>query len=181
VLGGVAFIASFENMVKVEAALGVKPDPVRRLGALGVWVAEDAERLSQRLRLSNAESGRLLALEQWWRVAPRAGEPAARALLYRLGPQSFADRVMVAWARSEAGVADRAWHALASLPQRWTAPVFPLKAADFTRRGIAAGPALGAALRAAEAAWIAADFPADRAALDAIADRAAKSGYPGAS
>ena len=181
VLGGVAFIASFENMVKVEAALGVKPDPVRRLGALGVWVAEDAERLSQRLRLSNAESERLLALEHWWRIAPQADEQAARALLYHLGPQSFADRVSVAWARSEAGVAARAWHALASLPQRWTASAFPLKAADFTRRGTAAGPALGAALRAAEAAWIAADFPADRAALDAIADRAAKSGYPGAS
>jgi len=181
VLGGVAFIASFENMVKVEAALGVKPDPVRRLGALGVWVAEDAERLSRRLRLSNAESERLLALEHWWRIAPQAGEQAARALLYHLRPQSFADRVFVAWARSEAGAADRAWHVLASLPQRWTAPAFPLKAADFSRRGTAAGPALGAALRAAEAAWIAADFPADRAALDAIADSAAKSGYPGAS
>ncbi len=181
VLGGVAFIASFENMVKVEAALGVKPDPVRRLGALGVWVAEDAERLTQRLRLSNTESERLLALEQWWRIAPQAGEQAARAMLYQLGPQSFADRVFVAWARSEAGVADRSWHALASLPQRWKAPAFPLKAAEFTRRGVAAGPALGAALRAAEAAWIAADFPANRAALDAIADRAAKSGYPGVS
>ncbi len=181
VLGSVAFIASFENMVKVEAALGVKPDPVRRLGALGVWVAEDAERLTRRLRLSNTESERLLALEHWWRIATQAGEPAARALLYQLGPQSFADRLYVAWARSEAGVTDRAWRELASLPQRWTVPAFPLKAADFTRHGIAAGPALGAALRAAEAAWIAADFPADRAALDAIVDRAAKSGYPGAS
>ena len=45
VLGGVPFIASFENMVKVEAALGVEPDALRRLGALGVWVIEDAERL----------------------------------------------------------------------------------------------------------------------------------------
>ena len=60
------------------------------------------------------------------------------------------------------------------LPQRWTAPVFPLKAADFIRRGLAAGPPLGAALRAAEEAWIAADFPADRAALDAIADSVAR-------
>ncbi len=40
------------------------------------------------------------------------------------------------------------------------------------RRGVAAGPALGAAMRAAEEAWIAADFPADGAALDGIADRA---------
>ncbi len=174
VLGGVAFLASFENLVKAESALGIEPDAVRRLGALGVWVAEDAERLTPRLRLANAESERLLALEYWWRVAPPADAQAARALLYDLGPQSFADRVLIAWSRSEAGAADRAWRELASLPQRWTAPVFALKAADFTRRGIPAGPPLGVALRAAEQAWIAADFPSDRAALEAIADHAAK-------
>ncbi|HKM88332.1 MAG TPA: CCA tRNA nucleotidyltransferase [Xanthobacteraceae bacterium] len=180
VLGGVAFIASFENMVKVEAALGATPDSVRRLGAIGVWVAEDAERLSQRLRLSNAESERLLALEQWWRIAPQADQQAARVILYRLGPQTFADQVMLAWARSDAGAADHHWRELANLPQRWTAPAFPLKAADFMERGVPAGPSLGAALRAAEAAWIAADFPAERVALEAIADGAAKSRHPGA-
>ena len=57
VLGGVPFLASFENLIKAEAAIGIEPDAVRRLGALGVWVAEDAERLTQRLRLANAESG----------------------------------------------------------------------------------------------------------------------------
>ena len=172
VLGGVPFLASFENLVKAEAAIGIEPDAIRRLGALGVWVAEDAERLTQRLRLANAESERLLALEHWWRVAPRAEAQPAHALLYDLGSQSFADRVLVAWSRSEAGAADSAWRDLATLPQRWTAPVFQLKAADFTRRGIAAGPSLGVALRAAEQAWIAADFPTDPAALEAIADRA---------
>jgi poly(A) polymerase len=49
VLGGVAYLASFENTVKVDAALGVEADAIRRLGALGVWVDEDAERLTQRL------------------------------------------------------------------------------------------------------------------------------------
>jgi hypothetical protein len=42
VLGGVAFIASFENMVKIEAALGEKPDAVRRLGALAAALARSA-------------------------------------------------------------------------------------------------------------------------------------------
>jgi poly(A) polymerase len=41
-------------------------------------------------------------------------------------------------------------------------------------RGIAAGPELGAALRLAEEFWIEADFPMDRAALDALADRATR-------
>ena len=174
VLGGVPLLASFENMVKIEAAMGLSADAVRRLGALAVTVVEDGERLAQRLRLSNTEAERLIALERWWRVSPAAGEQAAHALLYRLGPRSFADRVVVAWSRSAAGATDPAWRELADLPQRWTAPKFPLKAADFIRRGIAAGPALGAALRAAEEAWIAADFPAQRAALEALADRVAQ-------
>jgi poly(A) polymerase len=174
VLGGVAFVASFENMIKVEGALGIQPDALRRLGALGMWVAEDAERLRERLRLSNAESDRLLALERWWQVTPRLSAQAAHALLYELGPQSFVDRVLLAWTRAEASAGDAAWRDLASLPQRWKAPPFPLKAADFSRRGIAAGPSLGAALRAAETAWIAADFPAERVAIEAIAEQAAR-------
>jgi poly(A) polymerase len=173
VLGGVALLASFENMVKVEAAAGIESDAVRRLGALAVRVAEDAERIGQRLRLSNAETERLIALERWWRMAPDQGAMPARALLYRLGPQHFADQVLVAWSRSAAGAADSAWRALAELPRIWSVPEFPLKAADFMARGFAAGPALGAAMRAAEEAWIAADFPADAATIKAIADRAA--------
>lgn len=174
VLGGVALLASFENMVKVEAAIGVESDPVRRLSALGVWVAEDGERLAQRLRLSNADAERLTALERWWRVLPEPGGTSARAMLYRLGPQHFTDQVLVAWSRSAASAADRAWHALAELPRIWSAPEFPLKAADFMARGFTAGPALGAVMRAAEQAWIAADFPADAATVQALADRVAR-------
>jgi poly(A) polymerase len=174
VLGGVPLLASFENMVKVEAASSIGSDAVRRLGALGVFLKEDAERLWQRLRLANAEAERLRALENWWRLSPAIGEKAAHALLYDLGAQSFADRVLLAWSRSDKGAADDAWRELATLPLRWKAPNFPLKAADFSRRGVTAGPHMGEVLRAAEAAWIAADFPADRATVDAIADRAAR-------
>jgi poly(A) polymerase len=171
VLGGVPLLASYENTVKTEAAIGTDGNTVRRLGALGVLVKEDAERLTERLRLSNAEAERLKALDDWWNVTPAAG---GRALLYHLGPESFTDCVLVAWSRSRAGAADHAWHELATLPQRWTAPVFPLKATNLMSRGLAAGPALGAALRLAERFWIDTDFPEDRAALDAIADRAAR-------
>src|SRR5665647_3582429 len=174
VLGGVGYLAGFENMAKVEAAIGLPPDPVRRLGALGVLIAEDAERLAQKLRLHNVEHERLASMaEGWRRISSGFGEPAARALLYRLGPQAFTDHALLGWARSAASVNDTDWHALATLPQRWTAPVFPLKAADFIKRGIVKGPPLGEAMRAAEAAWIAAGFPDDVTQLDIIADSAA--------
>jgi poly(A) polymerase len=171
VLGGVSYLGSFENMAKAEAAIGAEPNAVRRLGALAVAVPEDADRLWQRLRLANSEHERLASMgESWGRISPLYGEKAAKALLYRLRPQQFTDRVLLGWARSQATAHDSEWHALATLSQRWTAPVFPLKAADFMKRGVVQGPALGAAIAAAEQAWIAAGFPGDQAALDAIAD-----------
>lgn len=174
VLGGVPLLAGFENMAKVEAAIGAPADPVQRLGGLGIWLTEDAERLFQRLRLSNIEHERLTSMgDAWWRVTP-SDERAGRALLYRIGPQCFIDRVLVAWARSREGAADKNWKLLAELPQRWDAPAFPLKSVDFVSRGVEKGPALGAALRAAEEAWIAADFPMDVGTLQSIADAAVK-------
>jgi poly(A) polymerase len=173
VLGGVSYLASFENMAKVEAVIGIAPDPVQRLGALAVTIVEDAERLGQKLRLHNVEQERLVSMaEGWRRISPERGELAARALIYRLGPQAFVDHALLGWARSAASASDTNWHALATTPQRWIAPVFPLKSADFIRRGVEKGPRLGVALRAAESAWIAAGFPADAAVLENIADAA---------
>jgi poly(A) polymerase len=175
VLGGVPDLAAFSNVAKLEAAAGVPVDAMHRLGALAVRVTEDAERLWQRLRLSNDEHERLAAIgEAWWRMRP-SDQQGARVQFYQLGPQRFVDRALVAWARSSAGAHDPAWSALVALPERWTVPVFPLKAKDFIRRGVPQGPALGAALRTAEAAWIAADFPADASSIEAIANTAAQS------
>jgi poly(A) polymerase len=101
-------------------------------------------------------------------------EHEARVLLYRLGDARFTDRVLLAWTRAPQGAADATWHALAALPARWSVPAFPLKAADFMARGVPKGPRLGAALAAAEEAWIAAGFPADASAVAALADAAAE-------
>jgi poly(A) polymerase len=178
VLGGVPYLAAFENMAKSEAAMSIAPDAIRRLGALGVAIAEDAERLWQKLRLANNEHERLASMgDGWWQIAPASDETNAKALLYRLGPQNFTDRVLLGWARSEAPSHDSEWCRLAALPQRWTAPAFPLKAADFMKRGVPQGPALGKVIAAAEQAWIEAGFPAAGAALDEIADRAGRSAF----
>jgi poly(A) polymerase len=175
VLGGVPLVASFADMVAAEAVIGVAADPVRRLGALAVFVTEDGERLRERLRLANVEQERLISMgEGWWRVTPALGGQGGRALVYRLGAQMFTDRVLLAWARAQAEAGDADWRALATLPDSWVVPVFPLKAADLIARGVAKGPTLGAALEAAEDAWIAADFPADAAAIAAIANMAAR-------
>ena len=172
VLGGVPLLASLSNLIKLEASLSLPADPARRLAALGVLVTEDADRLRERLRLANAESDRLVSMaDAWWRIVAGLSEQAARTLLYRLGPDSYLDRVLLAWSRAPEGVADPQWRALAML----TSPQFPLKAADFMARGVEKGPRLGAAMRAAEEAWIEAGFPLDREALARIVDEAVAS------
>jgi poly(A) polymerase len=177
ILGGVPYVAPFDAMAAVEAVSGGKPDAIRRLGALAVQVAEDADRLLERLRLSNAEHARLRNMaDGWWRLDSRMTAQDARGLLYRLGPDFFVDRVLFAWSRSQDGPDVSAWRDLMALPARWQPPSCPIVAADLIARGVPKGPALGAALRAAEAAWIAADFPSDSAVVAAIADRAAGRG-----
>jgi tRNA nucleotidyltransferase/poly(A) polymerase len=177
-LGGVPLTASFANMVNAEAAAGAPPDAVRRLGALAVLVTEDADRLRERLRLFNLEYDKLVSMgDGWWRLSPSCGDAGLRRLMYRIRVDRYLDRVLVARSRSS-DADDPAWYRLAALPARWTAPLFPLKAADFMVRGVPKGPALGAAMRAAEEAWIAAEFPDDGAVLDRMADEAAAGAVP---
>lgn len=172
IFGGIAYPGPFAAMISAERLLGLKPDPIRRLGALAVVVTEDAKRVALRLRLTNAETRALDSMgHRWWRLAGM-DEATARRRLYRLGEDRYRDRLMLAWARAGVDSHSRAWRELATLPGRWSAPKFPLKAADFIGRGIAEGPVLGQVLALAEDAWLAADFPLDETALQAIADRA---------
>lgn len=176
IFGGVAYTGPFAAMIAAEQMLALPPSPVRRLGALSVAVTEDARRVAARLRLSNAEAKALDSMgHRWWRLADM-DEARAKRRLYRLGEEQYRDRLLLAWARS--GASQRAadhgaayWREFVSLPQRWSAPKFPLKAADFIARGIAEGPALGHVLTLAEDAWLAAGFPLDQAALSGIADQ----------
>jgi poly(A) polymerase len=173
VLAGVPHLVHLERMIALEQALDLPAEAIRRLGALAVVVVEDAERLRERLRLANAEYDRLTAMaEGWWRGPPPAGN-RARELLYRAGVGNFTDQALLGWARAGAAADDAAWRAFATLPQRWSVPVFPLRGADLVARGVAKGPGLGAALAAAERAWIAAGFPADQSVVARIADQAA--------
>jgi poly(A) polymerase len=173
ILGGVTYAGPFAAMIALEHALERKPDAMLRLAALAVAVTEDARRLATRLRLANAEARMLDSMgHRWWRLAGM-DEATAQRRLYRLGEARYRERALLAWARSGQGADDPHWRALVTLPDRWQAPAFPLKAADFIARGFAEGPALGHVLSLAEDAWLAAGFPLDEAALVSIADQTA--------
>ena len=171
ICGGVTYLGPFRKMIGIENALGLVPDAMLRLGALGVAVTEDAKRLTQRLRLTNEENKTLDSMgHRWWRLKGM-DEARARRRLYRLGAQRYRNRMLLAWAR-DGGSGDGAeWKQLIALPERWTPPVFPLKAADFMARGIAKGPGLGHVLALAEDAWMANDFPMEVDVITVIADQ----------
>jgi poly(A) polymerase len=172
-LAGVPLLASLSNMMKAEKAIGLDADPIRHLGALNVILSEDAERLTQRLRLANAEHDRLESMSDgWWRISAQSSTQEMRALLYRLRSERFIDRVLLAWSRAPESLSDARWQEIVGLPRHWTPPDFPVAAADVMARGVPKGPLLGQALRAAEESWIAAGFPQDKAALDRILDAA---------
>jgi tRNA nucleotidyltransferase/poly(A) polymerase len=163
VLGGVAYVAPFGRMVRASRAAGAPASAATRLAALGCRVAEDVFRLTERLRLSNADRDRMLAtVAAVDRFAPFPDDRAKRRLLYELGEQAFRDGALQGFAWNHEPESD-AWKALYHFPDAWQAPKFPLGGRDIGD-GVR-GPAVGILLRDLEAWWIAQDFAPDEAAL----------------
>ena len=129
-------------LVHLEEALGLAPDPLRRLAVLG------GER--DALRLSRAEVRRL----EGFATPGGAGE-----LGYRLGTEAAIDALLLRAAREGAAPSPADLEAA----RHGAGQVLPLTAEDLMPR--VQGPALGRALKAAEARWIASGFTLSRAAL----------------
>jgi poly(A) polymerase len=154
------------RLAALETALGLAPDAVLRLAALAVEIEEDAERLRDRLRLSNGETGKLArAAGPGADIGPPSPEAHARAWLYRHGAPAYRERTLLDWSRSGAPPNSDAWRRRFDLPDRWQPPRFPLTGVDVLAQDIPAGPRVGETLRALEEWWIAGDFAADEAGL----------------
>ena len=163
VLPAVPRLALLDRVAALETALGIDGDAMLRLAALAVELPEDADRLRERLHLSNSEHATLRAMLE--PVGPAGDEAADRARLYADGASAYRERTLIGWARSAAGTADRAWRARYDLPDRWQPPRFPLGGADVMALGVPSGPRVGELLRALEAWWIGENFAPDAAAL----------------
>ena len=154
------------------------PDPVLRLGALCVLIEEDAERLRERLRLSNAETDRLATLARGLadlhdgEAPPSLG--ALRRLLFERRRQGALDALAIFHADSGAGVDDwrfiRARAFLLSTPE----PTLPITGADVVARGVTHGQRIGATLKKLQALWIRAGFPREPETLARLLDEALK-------
>jgi poly(A) polymerase len=164
------------RLVAIEQARGAPADPLLRLAALNVRIVDDAERLRERLRLSNADYERLTeaarALEGLHGLfgPPPPGE--MRALLFAHGRTTAIDALSLVHADSGAAPDDArflsAFRFLSDTPQ----PTLPFSGADIVARGVASGHQVGATLKALQARWIRAGFPKEPEVLAALLDEA---------
>ena len=168
VLGAAPRPTLLARLAAIEAALGLAPDAVLRLAALAVEIPEDAERLRDRLRLSNDETAKLTrAAGRGADIGPPSPEARPRAWLYRHGATAYRERILIDWTRSAAPPDSEAWRRRFDLPTHWQPPRFPLTGADVLAQGIPAGRRVGEILRGLEEWWIAGDFAADESGLRA--------------
>ncbi|MEX0694854.1 MAG: CCA tRNA nucleotidyltransferase [Rhodospirillales bacterium] len=147
---------------------GLKPDPVRRLGAV-LSPGCDIAAFSERMKLSNRESERLKKMKL---LAPLLTDPPERSrtqqLIRRHGNEAVGDAMVLAWA---ARLADQAKLPGAETASRrdalevafaWQAPQLPIGGNDVKAFGLSPGPEIGSMLSAVEDWWASGDFKADR-------------------
>lgn len=163
------------EQLSLAALIGIDEteDPLLRLSALLEGGGQEAERVAGRLRLSRAQSERLITLRTggaeisvWPPQIGNSGR-ALRQALYDLGAEMTRDLLRLDWARrcveGEKPGRQELDTALA-VTDLWEAPVFPLRGRDALALGAESGPALGDALDRVEAWWRGEDFAPDRAA-----------------
>jgi poly(A) polymerase len=153
-----AAIALLYRTIAREKAMGMTPDPLRRLAALLPADREQAAAIGKRLKLSNTSLHRLQKV-----AAARAADiERPRAAAYRLGIPAAIDAILLRSADDAAAVAHL--QALAG----WHPPRLPISGRDLIALGLVAGPIVAATLQAVERQWVEEDFP-DAARVRVIA------------
>jgi poly(A) polymerase len=136
-------------------------DPLLRLLALLPDDPGVAGAVAERLRLSNAERERLVAVAgpptALW---PVHGERDLRRALHRLGMPVVRDLGLLALARGQGALGDPALKAAWS----WQPVALPVKGQDAIDLGVPAGPRIGELIGAVDRWWEDGDYRADRAA-----------------
>jgi poly(A) polymerase len=154
ITGGIGDLGRLSRAIENAPA-----DPVLRLAAFDVMSTRDAERLTERLRLSNAESERLDAYARAL-AAMRSREPRLDAVSMRRLAAEFGVTALSDTAAALLGEPRPIFtpEALAILDDyrsgNLPAPTMPLAGRDLMAAGFVKGPAIGAALARARIAWM---------------------------
>ncbi|MBV1700950.1 MAG: CCA tRNA nucleotidyltransferase [Hyphomicrobiales bacterium] len=171
IIGGMAYPNRVRNLLRAVPTA----DRTQRLAALAVTVAEDADRLRDRLRLSNAVYKRLHAaagiLSGWHgRALPPSQHELMAAMLVHSRPATLDGLALVlAQAPREAA---QAFGDTIRLLRDAKPPKLPLSGMDVLKSQPMAGARVGQILKALQARWIRAGFPNGPAALSALLEEA---------
>ena len=165
-------------LISAERDLGWSPDPLLRLAAMVPPEPARMKAMADRLKLSNAETARLIGWAMAQAVRPETSDDALRRALYYGESKSVEDRLKLAWAsaRGRAETDDAAlaeagsYVRLSRVLNGWTKPAFPISGDDLIALGSKPGKSLGDVLRKLEAEWVDAGFKPQR---DALLERAA--------
>lgn len=160
-------------LIRAEADLGWRPDALLRLESMLPPEPERVARLAERLKLSTAETRRLVDWSDQPAIASTMTEAVLAKALYRGDPQAVVDRLRLslAVARGKAAADDGAMieagglSRLLDFAESWEKPAFPLRGQDLAERGFPNGPGMGRALRSLEAQWVESVFRLTRGEL----------------
>jgi poly(A) polymerase len=159
-------ISRFERLVGIETDQLFQCDPDLRLASLLPDDPAVGARVAEALRLSNAQRDRLVAmLGTDQRIVSWMSPREARRAVYRLGVDTFCDRVLLAWSNIDHPAVTPQWRALLPMAQSWPRPTFPLTGDQVIAAGVPKGPLVGAVMREVEDWWIDHDFLDDPMSL----------------
>ncbi len=137
-------------------------DAVGRLAALLVWTEEDAERLREGLRLSNAEHDRVAIFARVLarlKSVPLLDRAEARRLAALYGTAPLLEVLTALSGEPRPILSESGQAQVDAFRSGEGAPVFPVTGGDLVRQGVPAGPEVGRRLAQAKRAWLEAGCP----------------------
>ncbi|RDI59253.1 CCA tRNA nucleotidyltransferase [Microvirga subterranea] len=163
ILDGVAELGRFGRVVAADRET---PVPIWRLASLAVLVEEDADRLRERLRLSNDEHRRLAAYARLLAIVKTRLLPLDALAIRRLAAEHEVEALGVVLAATAGEplpvLLPEGQEALARFRSgQEEVPAFPLRGADIVQGGIPKGPRVGELMGLARQAWLAEGCPTD--------------------
>ncbi len=164
-------VEGLELIVPLMAKRSNQADPLLRLMAMASRDPLSTALLCKRMKMSKAESARLMA---WAMDAtpldPNMDERAKKIALYTGGKQAVSDRALLRAAGAMEGseedpIISARWAEFADIATVWEMPEFPLKGKDLIKAGVEPGEAMGKKLAALKALWVRSGFTVDREKL----------------
>lgn len=159
-------VDGLEQLLKLEAREGLKPDPLLRLMSMSPREPLQMALLCKRLKMSKLETKRLRAwADDGTPLNPELGEREKLISIYKSSKQTVLDRARLRAAGEPDTIRSTHWMALADLAMGWTLPEFPLTGKDLKAAGVKPGPEMGKVMKALEALWVRSGFSVDKEKL----------------